>query len=183
MGDNCEKGKNKREWEESNLDGIWAGSGTKLGTAEKGEGEQRSLREGEMQLGLGETEEEKWRGKKDSGLGDRRVREFWTPSSLDAGQEWSSHPSLCPRLAEPWPSSLLIISKNSNETREIETEPIIRAANEISQSKEIRRKLRRKGFCKPCDTEINIYIALLLKILEDFGSLKIHTAGYLHLIK
>lgn len=44
--------------------GIWAGSGTELGTAVKGEGEQRSLREGEMQLGLGETEGEKPRGKK-----------------------------------------------------------------------------------------------------------------------
>lgn len=53
--------------------GIWDGSGTKLGTAGKGEGEQRSLREGEMRLGLGETEEEKSRGK--------RAQVWWTAES------------------------------------------------------------------------------------------------------
>lgn len=79
--------------------GIWDGSGTKLGTAGKGEGEQRSLREGEMQLGLGETEEEKSRGKEGSGLVDSRARALQTLSSLKAEQDWSPCSSLCPRLA------------------------------------------------------------------------------------
>lgn len=69
---------------------------------------------------------------------DRRVRAFQTLSYLKAEQDWSPCSSLCTLivLAQPWPSFLLIILKNSNCTQEMETKPIIKAANEISQNKE-----------------------------------------------
>lgn len=95
---------------------------------------------GRHQLGLGETKEEKSRGK--------RAQVWWAEESghfsslLFEGRAGLSSLPLSAQgtlivLAEPWPSFLLISSKNSNCTRETDTKPIIKAAREISQSIEV----------------------------------------------